>query len=98
MTQAISTMNLADAKYGKYEFGLSKESIAAGLRAAANDIENGIAVPLSATTLRRVQIDNYPISIIVVKLAESLDVANRYIDNHNESDESGIIEAIVTSD
>lgn len=74
---AIAVANLANASYGKYEFGIDKMAIAKALRGLADDLESGDALPISATVYRKASREDYPETVIVLKVCESVDEANR---------------------
>lgn len=74
---AIAIANLAGANYGKYEFGIDQAAIAKALRDLADDLDSKDAIPVSATVYRRSRLDDYPETVIVLKLIESVDERNR---------------------
>lgn len=65
--------NLANAKFGKHEFGIAtKQEIAKILHCLANEIEAGDIIVTSATSYRIAKKNEFPISCIMLKFNETL--------------------------
>jgi hypothetical protein len=69
----ITQADLANRQDTKFEFGMSNEAAVAALRGLADDLEAGRALIQQATLYRKFKIDDYPMSVVVLKFHETTD-------------------------
>lgn len=71
---SITQQDLAKKIEGtKYSFSMDKAATVSALRQLADDLESGDCLIQSVVTYRRVDIDDYPMSAVVLRLYENMD-------------------------
>lgn len=82
----VSNSNLAHKHSDRFEFGLDHEPIVKMLRELADDIEAARTIPQTVTTYRKTDLDDYPMTSLVMKFTEKLGIPSRrdLYSSHNQ--------------